>query len=1456
MKSYIVKLIQTYIDIISLNEDMSNNFDKSIRQKQDELNQDQTNDEYDTDNDSDDILNNDYQNHLGMQSELDKIHKGQKFSKQELLQTNTPIIYAFITKYAPNAIKIGYTVQGAEQRVKQWQKYYSDAKLIGWWTATQLDNAMHKVFFMDFNVHARTRSYGYSNLKDPANKFDFDEFKRLAKEDGIENIHVSSEFFMKYKDMKIKDTSSELNEKIITDIITEIKNDIKEGKNVGKLYDLETHQETTHHEYGAADTYENTPLQQDAINKAIDAMKRGCTDLLLSAVMRFGKTHCCYEIIKESPDIKYVLVTSAKADVRAAWKDDINHEDFLDNFVFIELPSDGSLTISKKNQKGVYEEVKKENPNKIKQYIDEGKTVIVFATLQDLAGKKGFDANVIKDKHKFLYNDEYPLDMIIIDETHYGSHSNVYGTAVGLAKNKYEANSTELKEAKKEAEDVDRISKAVDEIKHKYTLQCSGTPYYILASGEFSEIYKNKEIISNVGFSDMIDARDKWIDEHINDDNFDESKSPYFGIPNMIKFGMNLTKECRKVLSKNKDINTSLSFLFKNSNDKFENESAVTELMESIFGANNHEMPGFLDQKRIKEGEIFKHIIMVLPHIDDCHVLKKLLIDKNIIDDDPESDEYRKIIVATERRTAKDKDARKLDPEATDSTSLNHALWSLENKGKRSLTITVNRFLTGVSVPLWDAMFYMKDTASPQEYDQAIFRLCTRNVGNATYTDENGVEQKQKICRKANVYLIDFKVDRMYNMMVNSAVSQCGADKDKKHNIEEVKELINKSIEQVPTYVDSVYDTNGKHILNGIHQITADDLLKQYVKYNRERSIEDSIDLKQFNSFLDNLDNMKYIQRWSEGLLNQTKLQQKEGSDELPVDDKGFDSAVNKVQEKSGNISKSDKKDKAELETMKKKFTTMLKSVLYSCICMPTIPEDIKDYIKLVCSDSECEQIAKDFKIDVDELSDIIKKRMNDAEIMQINMLIYQLKCLLDDDKLKPIQRVSNAISKLGQLDKNEVVTGSDLVNKMLDKLGDRDMSGKSILEVNSKYGEFLIQIYERYGKEVANNVKVVASSDMTKNFIRKVLNILELDEQNLIELEDYNGNGIYDIKDFVEAPNEKILKYNNMKKWDVCLMNPPYGAKGEKDLHYRFTEKCINMCDDVICVMPFTLINSKGDVNEKYRKILQCSLIEAEELNASEYFGDTEQLNIGVYQFNKNKVSKNINIIYLNKKDVYKTETLDIPLFSEYESQFTTLLQSALIPDVQIRWNGYIDHPERHVERISKKYNIQNPSLQDVIKKLREERVQSLPDNKIYLNTNAVTGNKPNGLYIFNTTGRIFKNKDEVLSYLNEMNTSVGYMFISFDTVNEAKNCKISLQNPLLRFVLLKQQEQAGRMMKTCYQYVPNIDWSDPRVVTDEGLLEVCGCPKDKCKEYAEYCRKYMEEFDKQHQSKKNKKK
>ena len=1134
-------------------------------------------------------------------SELDNVHAGKGFSDNSILQTNTPIIYAFITKYAPNAIKIGYTVQGAEQRVAQWQKYYKDAKLLGWWTATAFNQAMQEVYFMDFSVHNRTRARGYSNLKDKENKFDYDEFIRLAKEDHIENVHVSSEFFMKYKDMNIKDSNEELNTQIIEDIITEIKDDISNGKDVGKLYSIDKTESVKKFYEKEPDDYGNTPLQDQAIQKAIDAMNNGATDLLMAAVMRFGKTHTTYEIIRQK-GIKYALVTSAKADVRAAWRDDINHINYIDDFCFIEFDGNYKVLVTEKDKTSGKLMQHGLQGNVIEEKRNEGKTVIVFATLQDLSGKfqkvtdkqNDFDNalkldRTIKNKHDYLFNN--PPELIVIDETHYGSHSATNGKAIGLSASSDEYSETEIKEARKEAKDAELITKKIHAINAKYTLQCSGTPYYILASGEFADVYKNKEIISNVSFSDMLAARDAWIEENNSkdkEDRVDESKSPYFGIPNIIRFGMNLTSKCRNAIKNAKDFNSSLSELFSNDGNKFTHEDAIVELMESIYGANNHKMPGFLDEERIKKGEIFKHIIMVLPHINDCHLLKKLMIEKGII-----NEEERKIIVAVERRTKLSDTGLKMDPEAADSTTLNKTLNELENKGKRSVTLTVNRFLTGVSVPLWDAMFFMKDTKSPQEYDQAIFRLCTRRVVSAT--DEDG--NKTKICRKSNVYLIDFKIDRMYTMMVDSAISQCAAQGQT--SAEAVKDVIVKNTEIMKTYSENVYDNNGQHILDKMHKIDPDDLLKKYVTYNRERSIEDSIDLKQFGNFLNNADNLRFLQNFSEGKLNQKKVENGEGTDNM---DFGFDAAMNggNGNPGSGNGTKTGSKSeqKAQLESLQKRFINMLKKILYCCICLDEVPEDIDDFISKCQKDDACKKVCDDFGIDLDDVKNSIGQ-FKPGEKMQVNMLIYQIGQLLNDDKLKPIQRVSNAISKLGQLDKNEVVTGSDLVNKMLDKLGDRNMSGKSILEVNSKYGEFLIQIYERYGKEVANNVKVVASSDMTKNFIRKVLNILELDEQNLIDLEDYNGNGMYDIKDFVEAPNEKILKYNKGMKFDCIVSNAPY----DNGLHEKFESKYFELCKgEIVWVSPLSFLLGKKQ-NKRITLELDKYKTDIEQINGNEYF-------------------------------------------------------------------------------------------------------------------------------------------------------------------------------------------------------------------------------------------------------------
>jgi hypothetical protein len=66
--------------------------------------------------------------------------------------------------------------------------------------------------------------------------------------------------------------------------------------------------------------------------------------------------------------------------------------------------------------------------------------------------------------------------------------------------------------------------------------------------------------------------------------------------------------------------------------------------------------------------------------------------------------------------------------------------------------------LTGSTVPQWDTMLYLKETESPQEYDQAIFRL--QNPYVVTYTDDEGHIAKRNM--KPQTLLVDFDPNRMF----------------------------------------------------------------------------------------------------------------------------------------------------------------------------------------------------------------------------------------------------------------------------------------------------------------------------------------------------------------------------------------------------------------------------------------------------------------------------------------------------------------------------------------------------------------------------------------------------------------------------------------------------------------------------------------------------------------------
>ena len=68
--------------------------------------------------------------------------------------------------------------------------------------------------------------------------------------------------------------------------------------------------------------------------------------------------------------------------------------------------------------------------------------------------------------------------------------------------------------------------------------------------------------------------------------------------------------------------------------------------------------------------------------------------------------------------------------------------------------------LTGSTVKEWDTMIYLKDTASPQEYDQAVFRLQNQYV--RTLTSDDGTSIKYNM--KPQTLLVDFDPDRLFRL--------------------------------------------------------------------------------------------------------------------------------------------------------------------------------------------------------------------------------------------------------------------------------------------------------------------------------------------------------------------------------------------------------------------------------------------------------------------------------------------------------------------------------------------------------------------------------------------------------------------------------------------------------------------------------------------------------------------
>lgn len=175
------------------------------------------------------------------------------------------------------------------------------------------------------------------------------------------------------------------------------------------------------------------PEQKEAINKTIEHFKKG-NRMLWNAKMRFGKTLCALEVIKQCKFKKTIIFTNRPV-VNDGW-----YEDFKKIFYDTDY-----LYGSKFNGYDV------ESLNK------KGKNFIYFASIQDLRGSEAVGGKFDKNNEIF----KIVWDCVIIDEAHEGTK-----TALGN-------------------ETIKTIVK--EDIKKTKFLALSGTPFNIL--DEYEAIY-------------------------------------------------------------------------------------------------------------------------------------------------------------------------------------------------------------------------------------------------------------------------------------------------------------------------------------------------------------------------------------------------------------------------------------------------------------------------------------------------------------------------------------------------------------------------------------------------------------------------------------------------------------------------------------------------------------------------------------------------------------------------------------------------------------------------------------------------------------------------------------------------------------------------------------------------------------------------------------------------------
>ena len=404
--------------------------------------------------------------------------------------------------------------------------------------------------------------------------------------------------------------------------------------------------------------------QHQAIDQTVKRFKVN-NKMLWNAKMRFGKTLCALQVVKEI-QFQKTLIISHRPVVDTGWFEDFNK-------IFYDSPH---YRYNKKDSTETIEDLLKA------QKKDQTINFIYFASVQDLRGSKTVGGKFEKNEKLFSLD----WDCVIIDEAHEGTTTEL-GENV---KNELIKESTKL-------------------------LELSGTPFKIQENYEEDETY-------TWDYIDEQKAKENWNKEHFGDYN------PYAILPKINIYTYDLGKVLNSsswVDIEDKSFNFKEFFRVWTGDIKKDRRQMPTYAKKGSF-IYEKDIEKFLKLITKQDDEnnypyskeeyrnLFKHSLWIVPGVKEAKALKELMQNKNDIFS---STAFNIVNVAGEG----DDDEPNIEDLQKVKTAINKAL---END-TYTITLSCGKLTTGVTVPQWTAVMYLAGSYSttPERYLQTIFRV-------------------------------------------------------------------------------------------------------------------------------------------------------------------------------------------------------------------------------------------------------------------------------------------------------------------------------------------------------------------------------------------------------------------------------------------------------------------------------------------------------------------------------------------------------------------------------------------------------------------------------------------------------------------------------------------------------------------------------------------------------------